>query len=130
MNTSESDTLKAYIERIISETESRSMKWAKTNPTTYQWTKPRVGQTPGAQLTLQRVVQKKLIPSHIPGYGPQQISVANFIFQAFELPTTLKLAVNTQTDDDLRKLIGKLYAAITATIDQEGMDFLKQVIGG
>jgi hypothetical protein len=129
MNKSTTSTLKEYLEHIMGETSSRSMKWGKSNPTTFVWSKLESERNPGAPLTLQRVGAKKMLQT-FPGMPRTLVTVFNYIFQAAELPSgALKLVINTQTEPDLKETLSELYETIAATIDQQGVDFLKQIIG-
>ena len=103
------------------------MQWETTNPTTFIWRNPA---TPphGAQLSIQRVVQKKTLTL---ASGVTRVSILHYIFQASELASgNIKLQLNTEKDTDLRDALMGLYKAISADVDREGVDFLKNIIEG
>jgi len=122
MNTAE---LTAYIDQLRADTKTGKLKWKKSNPTTF------IFKSAGAQLSIQKIQQTRHVA--VVGGGIRRETVENYVFQAFELPSgTLKLTINT-TDKDAAAVtnpLKNLYEAITGTLDQEGLDFLKHVIEG
>jgi hypothetical protein len=119
------------INRIITDTQTGKMKWAKTNPTIFIWRKI-TGNTAVAQLSLQKVIQRRTVMSAgVAGAPPRPTieTVENFIFQAIELPSGIpRLLINTEQDPGARQMLSNLFNAISSTIDREGRDFLKQIL--
>jgi hypothetical protein len=128
MSSAELAAVNHYINRMIADTQAAKMIWIKQSPTTFIWKKLDAGR-PTAQLSLQKVTQRKLLAAA--GGGPQAVQlVENYIFQALELPSgSVRLIVNTEINPDTRPLLKNLFDAISLTIDREGVNFLKQVMG-
>ena|SRR5438067_4752023 len=127
MITPESETLATDIERIIEDTKSGKIKWTKSNPTTFVW------KTDVARLSLQRVTQTQIVQVAGPT-GPRQLKTLktyNYIFQAVELPNSIRLALNTTEENyaSLRENLENLFVIISSTVDRQGLDFLKKLIG-
>jgi hypothetical protein len=129
MSPQELQTVTEDITQMIAATEAGKMVWTKTSPTTFVWRKL-VASNPIAQLSVQRIIQRRPIVS--PALSPRPIiqTVENYVFQAMEFPNgSLRLIINTEQDPDARPLLKSLFNTISATIDREGLNFLKQVIG-
>src|SRR5439155_10070577 len=108
MNPQELQNITEYIDRITADTAEGKITWAKTNPTTFVW-KKLVGPNPVAQLSLQKIVQRRTMMSGVPVRPSIQI-VENYVFQAVELPSgSLRLVINTEQDPNTLPLLKKLF---------------------
>jgi hypothetical protein len=129
MTPQELQSVSEDINRLIADTQDGRITWVKTNPTTFLWRKVVAG-NPIAQLSVQKVLQRKTVLSAgAPPRATIQI-IENYIFQAVEFPSgNLRLVINTEQDADARQVLKNLFDTISTTIDRAGLNFLKQVIG-
>src|SRR2546425_3523751 len=100
MSPTESEIVDQYITRMIADTEAARMIWIKQSPTTFIWKKVDAGR-PVAQLSLQKVTQRKMVASPTGRASPQ--TVENYIFQALEFPSgSVRLIINTEINPETR----------------------------
>jgi hypothetical protein len=115
-----------YIRQIVEETRDRKMLWLKTNPTTYVWRKVD-GAIVVAQLSIQKILKRRPVPA-----GPGRVSLTTeetFVFQATELPSgSIRLSLSSEKQPEIQGVLKELFDTISANIEREGLDFLKEVI--
>jgi hypothetical protein len=127
MSPAELETVKPLIDGMIADTKEGKMKWARTSPTTFAWSKIVGGQTEG-QLGLQKTQQRKSVLR--PGPPPRQVIevIDNFVLHAIEPNGNIRMTINTQQDPEARELLQTLFAAISTNADREAISFLKKIL--
>lgn len=125
MSIAEEQELVHYIDRIIAKTQTGSMSWIRSNPTTYTWTK-KLSSDREARLTIQKVMKRRGQAGN-KKYGIRPSDY--YIFLATDIEASAQvLTINTEDLPDLRETLRNLYNTISLNITRKGLDFLRDIV--
>ena len=119
-----SDELIRVLDDLRRRTESGEISWARSNPTTFTWTRELGDQK--IRSTLQRVSKTVRIRE-----AGRIVTRAreNFIFQVHETASNLQaMSVDSEESVELRQPLRSLYEAAAGSITQKGLDLLKRAL--
>jgi hypothetical protein len=118
--------LKAWIDRVIADTQAGKIPWNQANPTTYTW---EMNQPRPARVVLQRIERvEQLVVG--PGRIQQKRTTSHFVFQVFDLtkPNLPLLNLNGQEDPDVNEPLNRMYKAVANVESKETLEFLKSLL--
>ena len=127
MSTPEEQETLQYLGRMLEQTRSGKIIWARVNPTTFVWKHSVMKKV--AQVTLQRAQTTELTvdpPTEQP--GPQ--GVPFYIFQVLDVSGGGNYVLNLSTNENpvYAASLEAIFIAAGEGLSRKGLDFLKDLI--
>ena len=122
----EQETLQ-YLGRMLEQTRSGKIAWARVNPNTFVWKHSVMKKT--AQVTLQRAQTPELMPDPSTGQ-PAPKGVSFYVFQVVDVSGggNNVLSLNTNENPVYAASLEAIFDAAGEGLSRKGLDFLKDLI--